>query len=46
MRTMAQAHGPEVHGTQLRLLVMSCLLPVSGVGTVLGLGVAALAVAM
>ena len=46
MRAMAQAHGPEAHGTLLLRRVMPCLLPVSGVGTVLGLGVSALAVAM
>ena len=43
---MAQAHGPEAHGTMLLLLAMPCLLPVPGVGTVLGLGMAGLAVAM
>ena len=46
MRAMAQAHGPEAHGTLLLLLGMPCLLPVPGVGTVLGVGMAALAVAM
>ena len=46
MRAMAQAHGPEAQGTLLLLLAMPCLLPVPGVGTVLGLGMAALAVAM
>ena len=46
MRTMAQAHGPEAHGTLLVLLAMPCLLPVPGVGTVLGLGMAALAIGM
>lgn len=46
MRAIAQAHGPEAHGTLLLLLAMPCLLPVPGVGTVLGLGMAALAVAM
>ncbi len=46
MRALAQAHGPEAHGTLLLLLAMPCLLPVPGVGTVLGLGMAALAVAM
>ncbi len=46
VRAMAQAHGPEAHGTLLLLLAMPCLLPVPGVGTVLGLGMAALAVAM
>jgi hypothetical protein len=46
MRALAQAHGPEANGTLLLLLAMPCLLPVPGVGTVLGLGIAALAVAM
>lgn len=46
MRAMAQAHGPDAHGTLLLLLAMPCLVPVPGVGTVLGLGMAALAVAM
>lgn len=46
MRAMALAHGPDAHGTLLLLLAMPCLLPVPGVGTVLGLGMAALAVAM
>lgn len=46
MRAIAQAHGPEAHGTLLLLLAMPCLLPVPGVGTVLGLGMAALAVSM
>lgn len=46
MRTMAQVHGPDAHGTLLLLLAMPCVLPVPGVGTVLGLGMAALAVAM
>lgn len=46
MHTLAQAHGPEAHGTLLVLLAMPCLLPVPGVGTVLSLGIAALAVAM
>ncbi len=46
MRAMMQAHGPEAQGTLLLLLAMPCLLPVPGVGTVLGLGMASLAVAM
>lgn len=46
MRALAQAHGPDAQGTLLLLLAMPCLLPVPGVGTVLGLGIAALAVAM
>lgn len=45
MQALAQAHGPEAHGTLL-LMAMPCLLPVPGVGTVLGLGMAALAAAM
>ena len=46
MQAMAQAHGPEAHGTLLLLVAMPCLLPVPGVGTVLGLGMAVLAAAM
>lgn len=46
MAAMAQAHGPDAHGTLLLLLAMPCLLPVPGVGTVLGLGMAGLAVAI
>ncbi|MBI5258147.1 MAG: exopolysaccharide biosynthesis protein [Burkholderiales bacterium] len=46
MQALAQAHGPEAHGTLLLLMAMPCLLPVPGVGTVLGLGMAALAAAM
>lgn len=46
MQTMAQAHGPEAHGALLLLMATPCLLPVPGVGTVLGLGMAALAAAM
>lgn len=46
MRSIAHAHGPEAHGTLLLLLAMPCLLPVPGVGTVLGFGMVALAVAM
>lgn len=46
MREMVQAHGSEANGTLLLLLAMPCLLPVPGVGTVLGVGLAALAVAM
>ena len=46
MQAMAQAHGPEAYGTLLLLMAMPCLLPVPGVGTVLGFGMAALAVAM
>ncbi|MBA3623531.1 MAG: exopolysaccharide biosynthesis protein [Methylibium sp.] len=46
MQTLAQAHGPAAHGTLLLLMAVPCLLPVPGVGTVLGLGIAALAAAM
>ena len=46
MQAMAQAHGPEAQGTLLLLMAVPCLLPVPGVGTVLGLGMAALAATM
>jgi len=46
MQTLAQAHGPAAHGTLLLLMAGPCLLPVPGVGTVLGFGMAALAAAM
>jgi hypothetical protein len=46
MQTLAQVHGPAAHGTWLLLMAVPCLLPVPGVGTVLGLGMAALAAAM
>jgi len=46
MQTLAQADGHAAHGTLLLLMAVPCLLPVPGVGTVLGLGMAALAAAM
>lgn len=46
MQTIALAHGPAAHGALLMLMAAPCLLPVPGVGTVLGLGLAALALAM
>lgn len=46
MQAIAQAHGPEAHGTLLLLMAVPFLLPVPGVGTVLGLGMAGPAVAM
>ena len=46
MQAMAQAHGPEAHGSLLLLMSAPCLLPVPGVGSVLGLGMAALAATM
>ena len=46
MQALAQSHGPAAHGTLLLLMAAPCLLPVPGVGMVLGLGMAALAAAM
>jgi len=46
MQTLAHAHGSAAHGTLLLLMSVPCILPVPGVGTVLGFGMAALAVAM
>ena len=45
MQDLAQAHGPDAHRTLLLLMAMPCLLPIPGVGTVLGLGMAAWAAA-
>ena len=44
--TLAEAHGPAAQGTLLVLLAVPCMLPVPGSGTVLGLGLLALAWAM
>lgn len=46
MQTLAHAHGTAAHGTLLLLMARPCLLPVPGVGTVLGFGMAALSAAM
>ncbi len=46
MQALAHAHGPAAHGTLLLLMAVPCLLPVPGVGTVLGVGMAVLAAAM
>lgn len=46
MQALAQAHGPAAHGTLLLLMAVPCLLPLPGVGTVFGLGMAALVAAM
>ena len=46
MQTLAQAHGHEAHGTLLLLMAMACLLPVPGVGSVLGQGMTVLTAAM
>lgn len=43
---LADLHGPGAQGTLLMLLAAPCLLPVPGVGTVLGLGIATLALAL
>ena len=40
---LLQAHGPAAHGSLLLLMAVPCLLPIPGTGTLLGLGVAALA---
>ena len=45
-QVMAQTHGPEAHGTLLLLVAMPCLLPVPGVGSVLGQGKTVLTAAM
>jgi len=44
MQAMAQARGPEAHGTLPLLMAAPSLLRVPCLGTVLGLGVAALAI--
>ena len=46
MQTLSQAHGHAANGTLLLLMAVPCVLPVPGVGTVLGLGMIALAAAM
>jgi len=40
---LAEVHGPATQGTLLVLLAAPCMLPVPGVGSVLGLGLAMLA---
>ncbi|MEO8311624.1 MAG: exopolysaccharide biosynthesis protein [Caldimonas sp.] len=44
--SLAQAHGSAAHGSLLLLMAAPCLLPVPGVGTLLGVGIAVLAAAM
>ncbi len=46
LRALAHAHGPGAQGSWLLLLSAPCLLPVPGVGTLLGLGLVTLALAM
>jgi hypothetical protein len=43
---LAALHGPAAQGTLLVLLAAPCMLPIPGVGTVLGIGLALLARAM
>lgn len=43
---LLQAHGPAARGSLLLLLAVPCMLPIPGTGTVLGIGVLALAVAI
>jgi hypothetical protein len=44
--TLADAHGPAALGTLLVLTALPCMLPLPGTGTVLGTGLALLALAM
>lgn len=46
LHELLDAHGPAAHGSLLLLLAVPCLLPVPGSGTLMGLGVLALAVSM
>lgn len=46
LQWLAQAHGPAAHGSLLLLLAVPCLLPVPGAGTVVGMGIMALALAL
>jgi hypothetical protein len=43
---LAEAHGPAAQGTLLVLTALPCMLPVPGTGSVLGWGLAAMALAM
>lgn len=43
LQDLAAAHGPAAHGSLLVLLAAPCLLPLSGVATVLGLGLGLMA---
>lgn len=43
---LAAAHGPAAQGTLLVLTALPCMLPIPGTGTVLGTGLALLALAM
>lgn len=46
LRQLAEAHGRATEGTLLVLLALPCMLPVPGTGSVLGWGLAAMALAM
>jgi hypothetical protein len=46
LQTLAAAHGPAAQGTLLILLSAPCVLPVPGVGSVLGWGLLAIAIAL
>ncbi len=46
LRELAAAHGASAQGTLLVLLAVPCMLPIPGTGSVLGLGMLALALAM
>jgi hypothetical protein len=46
MAELLRAHGPAAQGSLLLLMAVPCLLPIPGTGTVLGLGVLAMAVTM
>ncbi|MBT9490967.1 MAG: exopolysaccharide biosynthesis protein [Paucibacter sp.] len=46
LQQLAAAHGPAAQGTLMILLAAPCLLPVPGVGSVLGLGLLAMAMAL
>ncbi|WP_201494550.1 exopolysaccharide biosynthesis protein [Rubrivivax sp. A210] len=43
---LLRAHGPQAHGSLLLLMAVPCLLPIPGTGTVLGLGLLAMALAL
>lgn len=46
LQSLEPPHGPVTHGRLLLLMAAPCLLPAAGVGTVLGVGLAGLAIAM
>lgn len=46
LRQIADAHGTAAQGTMLVLLSMPCMLPIPGVGSVLGFGLIALALTL